>query len=179
MDNTSFIGTPLEQIVQIQVRNIKKVELYPDYKYPAAYDDIAVVELIKPVTLNKIVWPICIPGTSYPDPDHLRRTGALMVGYGPAKDGSDSVNQLRHKIRPQAGCKSRYDPDNAEQILRQVIIATLPEKFGKGLICAGDRFSRRYGTCGGDSGAPLLHDIVEDYDTEVVTYELLGVLHGG
>ena len=73
LDDTSQIGTPLEKILQVQTKKIKKVDLHPRYKYPAAYDDLALVELDSEVKLSKKVQTICLPGSSNADPDHLNR----------------------------------------------------------------------------------------------------------
>ena len=179
LDDTSQIGTPLEEILKIQTKKIKKVDLHPGYKYPAAYDDIALVELDSEVKLNEKVQTICLPKSSNSDADHLNQRFGTLVGYGPPPDESTGLNQISHKIRPQAACNSRYDPDKAEFTLRDKIRATLPDMFKDSLICGGNRFNKNHGTCPGDSGAPLLTDVVTDYETEEVRYILLAVLHGG
>ena len=55
---------------------------------------------------------------------------------------------------------------------------TLPNKFDDSLICAGDKSSPGFGTCLGDSGAPMLTDFLDRKSGEIL-YKLLGVLHGG
>ena len=99
LDDTSKIGTPLEKILQIQTKKIKKVELHPGYQYPAAYDDLALVELENEVSLTEKVQTICLPSAADPDPDHLSQLGATLVGYGPPPDGSTGLNQINHRIR--------------------------------------------------------------------------------
>ena len=100
----------------------------------------------------------------------------LVVGYGQTEK-STLLNQLRHKIEPAWRCEFEYDPEkNVKK--KSLIQLTLPNKFDDSLICAGDVTSSAFGTCQGDSGAPLSTDIFDRESKEVV-YELLGVLHGG
>ena len=88
LDNITVIGTPLENVLDIQTRNVKDIEFFPTYDFPSAYDDIALVELSEPVTLGPKVWPICIPDSDDNDPDHLSSHGATVVGYGPKNEQS-------------------------------------------------------------------------------------------
>ena len=100
----------------------------------------------------------------------------LVVGYGQTEK-STMLNQLRHKIEQSVRCEFEYDPEkNVKK--KDVIQLTLPNKFDDSLICAGDKFSSSFGTCPGDSGAPLLTDFF-DPKSEEFAYKLLGVLHGG
>ena len=54
LNNITVLANPiLAKILQTQTRKIKKVYTYDAYAYPAAKDDIAVVELSKPVELGR------------------------------------------------------------------------------------------------------------------------------
>ena len=64
----------------VKIRNIKKVLQFPDYKYPSAYYDVALVELTEPVTLGPSIWPICLPASENEDKDHLKGDSAAVVG---------------------------------------------------------------------------------------------------
>ena len=56
LDNISVLEDPiLPTILKIQKRTIKKIYPYDTYSFPAAKNDIAVVELSKPVELSKIL----------------------------------------------------------------------------------------------------------------------------
>ena len=99
----------------------------------------------------------------------------LVVGYGHWT--STLLNQLRHKIFPSWRCEYDYDPKiNVKK--KTEIQDTLPNKFDDSLICAGDVTSSAFGTCPGDSGAPLLTDFLDLKSGEIL-YQVLGVLHGG
>ena len=55
LDNITVIENPLwVKILKIQIRKIKKIHVYESYSYPAANNDIALVELSSPVRLGKI-----------------------------------------------------------------------------------------------------------------------------
>ena len=99
----------------------------------------------------------------------------LVVGYGHWT--ITLLNQLRHKIFPSWRCEFLYDPEKHVN-KKPEIQRTLPNKFDDTLICAGDVTSSAFGTCPGDSGAPLLTDDF-DRESEEVVYKVLGVLHGG
>ena len=64
----------------VEIRNIKKVLQFPDYNYPSAYSDIALVELAEPVPLGPSIWPICLPIAENEDKDHLKGDSAMVVG---------------------------------------------------------------------------------------------------
>ena len=100
----------------------------------------------------------------------------LVVGYGQTEK-STLLNQLRHKIIPSWRCEFDYDPERNVKKKTEIQL-TLPNKLDDSLICAGDIFSSAFGTCPGDSGAPLLTDFFDRKSGEVV-YKVLGVLHGG
>ena len=166
----------LLQATGVVIRNIKEVFQFPDYRYPSAYYDVAIVELIKEVPLGPNIWPICLPSSENEDKDHLMGDSAVVVGYGET-DKSKLLNQLQHKIEPSWRCEFEYDPE--KNVKKKTLIElTLPNKFEDSLICAGNKFSSALGTCAGDSGAPLLTDFLDQKSREI-TYKLLGVLHGG
>ena len=87
------------------------------------------------------------------------------------------LNEISQKIYSKRDCEFRYDPENADFVLRRTISSTLPNKFEDSVICACNRFNPNQGTCAGDSGAPLL-TYVTDFETREIKYELLAILHG-
>ena len=64
----------------VKFRKIKEVLQFPDYKYPSAYYDVALVELTEPVPLGPSIWPICLPTSENEDKDHLKGKFAVVVG---------------------------------------------------------------------------------------------------
>ena len=108
----------------------------------------------------------------------MEKSGVL-VGYGPEHEDSDGLTLLTHKIEPKWTCDGIYNPDNvAIGQARQKVISTLPDKFHESLICGSDTTSSTFGSCPGDSGAPLLK-ISRNRQTFLEEYRLLAVLHGG
>ena len=178
LNNINHLKIPnLIKATGIELRNIKEVLPFPEYNYPSAYYDVSLVELTEEVPLGPSIWPICLPDSEIEDKDHLMGDSAIVVGFGPETDKSKLLNQLRHKIEPSLRCEFEYDPEkNVKK--KAAIKMTLPNKFDDSLICAGDKFSSALGTCAGDSGAPLLTDLLDLKSKEIV-FNLLGVLHGG
>ena len=107
----------------------------------------------------------------------MKRNG-FLVGYGPQHDDSDGLTLLRHEIEPKWVCDGLYDPENvAVGLQRYKVLSTLPNEFDESLICGSDTSSGSFGSCPGDSGAPLIESIRnEDF---LLEYRLLAVLHGG
>ena len=64
----------------VEIRNIKEVLQFPDYNYPSAYSDVALVKLSEPVPLGPSIWPICLPKSENEDKDHLSGFSAVVVG---------------------------------------------------------------------------------------------------
>ena len=139
------------------------------------------VEFTEVVKLGPKTWPLCLPDSSNPDPDHLMGDSALLVGYGP--DESTTLNQIRQKIEPQWVCDGLYTPENAAITKREDVRyqqeRVLPNMFtDKSVICGSDPFSDAKGTCPGDSGGPLMIG-VRDRQTFKTKATLFAVLHGG
>ena len=139
-----------------------------------------VIELDDPVILSLQVYPICLPDDEYTNPDSMKNQFATLVGYGPETDKSTEVNLINQKIIPIRRCNFKYNPAKTNEfLLRQKIEITLPHMFQHGLICAGKPGNSQEGTCGGDSGAPLLTEETVDYDTGEIKFMIVAVLHGG
>ena len=84
----------------VEIRNIKKVLQFPDYNYPSAYSDVALVELTEPVPLGPSIWPICLPNAENEDKDHLKGDSAIVAGksfYIPTLTGELSLLGIVHK----------------------------------------------------------------------------------
>ena len=64
----------------VEIRNITEVLQFPDYNYPSAYSDVALVKLSEPVPLGPSIWPICLPKSGNEDKDHLMGFSAVAVG---------------------------------------------------------------------------------------------------
>ena len=49
--------------------------------------------------MKKSSAPICLPDSSDPNADSMKRDTAVLVGYGPVKEDSTGLNQIIHTIR--------------------------------------------------------------------------------
>ena len=70
----------LLKVTGVEIRNIAEVLQFPDYNYPSAYSDVALVKLSEPVPLGPSIWPICLPKSENEDKDHLSGFSAVVVG---------------------------------------------------------------------------------------------------
>ena len=70
----------LLKVIGVKIRNITEVLQFPDYNYPSAYSDVALVKLSKPVPLGPSIWPICLPKAENDHKDHLMGYSAILPG---------------------------------------------------------------------------------------------------
>ena len=82
VDNVALLNAPFLSKV-IQKRKIKNVFIHEKYSFPEAYNDVAIVEVKKPIKLSLQVYPICIPDVEDTNVDSMRGKTAKIVGYGP------------------------------------------------------------------------------------------------
>ncbi|PZC75017.1 hypothetical protein B5X24_HaOG206842 [Helicoverpa armigera] len=126
----------------VQDRSIKNITSHPLFNKPAFHNDMAIIKLEKPVTLNDYVTPICLPRT----PEQLAnlRVGDLMTVAGWGK--TNMTTEERAKVLQYVGIP--------------IVPPAMCDSFGKGFklteaeICAGADFNKD--ACGGDSGGPLM-----------------------
>lgn len=101
------------------------------------YNDISLIKLEKPFSVDDYVKPIRLPPRSYEDIDFEGRP-AIMSGWGQILDSSTNTITITNKlwftsreIENHAACNAYYG------------------SIGNGMICT------RAGLCHGDSGGPL------------------------
>ena len=70
----------LLKVTGVKIRNIAEVLQFPDYNYPSAYSDVALVKLSEPVPLGERIWPICLPNSKNENKDHLMGNFAFVAG---------------------------------------------------------------------------------------------------
>ena len=70
----------LLKVTGVEIRNIAEVLQFPDYNYPSAYSDVALVKLSEPVPLGERIWPICLPTSDNENKNHLKNHFAFVVG---------------------------------------------------------------------------------------------------
>ena len=70
----------LLKVTGVKIRNIAEVLQFPDYNYPSAYCDVALVKLSEPVPLGERIWPICLPNSKNENKNHLMGNFAFIAG---------------------------------------------------------------------------------------------------
>ncbi|MDC0711044.1 serine protease [Stigmatella sp. ncwal1] len=133
-----------------QVRTVTRSIVHPSYRSisGAPVDDVALIELSSPVSINKgaQIIPLNTPSPDYgqptdsPFPDNIVSGWGWTSAYGSA---SDVLRQTNLKIYPTSTC-------NAAPLVRDLSAAQE--------ICAGWGTS---GGCHGDSGGPLYREYPE------------------
>lgn len=73
---------------------VENTTIHPGYKYPKAYDDVAVIRLTKDITLSDKVRPICL------DEDELATHEskiATVFGWGAEESGTGSEGAMSRR----------------------------------------------------------------------------------
>lgn len=120
--------------------------IHPQYN-PYQFDnDIALLQLVKPVQLNKYVSPACVP-----PPYEKMPVGkeCFMTGWGKTTYPGKMTNILRQTKMPIAD----HTMCRVKNFMSEGLIVSNHE------ICAGDGGSTRRIACHGDSGGPLVCNV--------------------
>ncbi|XP_033327098.2 proclotting enzyme [Megalopta genalis] len=119
---------------------VKQIHAHPKFSRVGFYNDIAVLELTKPVRKSPYVIPICLPQSRY---RNERFTGArpTVVGWGTTYYGGKESTVQRQAVLPvwrNEDCNSAYF-----------------QPITSNFLCAGYRQGGK-DACQGDSGGPLM-----------------------
>jgi len=148
--NNNKVTSPLDAQVVLGAQNINQVESSQQHLTVTAViphelyltneqDDIALLQLATPATLNDRVQPIALfTGGTLADPGVL----AMVTGWGVTELGGTSslLKQVTVAIVSNKACNLVYQVDNI--------------KITDGMICAGGQAGQD--SCNGDSGGPLV-----------------------
>lgn len=124
-----------------QQESVAGMFVHPEYDPDTVDNDIALLKLRKPFTINRFVSPICLPTA-----DDLLPVNSLgtILGWGKRKNsamfGSDVLHQAQVPIASSEDCKNVYK-----------------DKYmiSDNMVCAGYK-KGKIDSCAGDSGGPLL-----------------------
>ncbi|XP_018406743.1 PREDICTED: serine protease snake-like [Cyphomyrmex costatus] len=138
---------------------IKDIKTHPDYKPPAIYADIALLQLMTPVTFSTSIRPACL----YQRYD-IMPTQAWVSGWGNIQYGGELSDRLQ---------KAKLDiVDNLSCTVRHNNSTEIPYGITPSMICAGGTLKD---TCQGDSGGPLQ---ILDSESECL-FQIIGITSFG
>ncbi|CAH0728369.1 unnamed protein product, partial [Brenthis ino] len=125
----------------VQDRKIRAIRMHPNFDKPPFHNDVAIIEMDKPVELNDYVSPICLP--------HVEQLQSLTLGELLIVAGWGKMNM---------------STEERARILQYVSVPVVKSEtcssFVRGFkllqseICAGAQQNKD--ACGGDSGGPLM-----------------------
>ncbi|XP_063818578.1 LOW QUALITY PROTEIN: complement C1r subcomponent [Pseudophryne corroboree] len=162
-----------ESLIEKGTLLVKGVHVHPDYTVRSHNNDIALIELRDPVTMDKNVSPICLPEKSDED---LYESGLLgyVSGFGITERNriSDELRYVKLPVVQRNKCQQYLDKKQREPKAADKIKS---EKFTENMFCAGFpeiRGQQQQDSCQGDSGGPFA---VPNNDT----WELTGLVSWG
>ncbi|CAG7733530.1 unnamed protein product [Allacma fusca] len=122
-----------------QFRKVNRIIIHREFKSSTLANDIALLRLDEPLTLNTTsVGTITIPSSSY-DASGL----ATVIGWGVTGEGSQVLSDVLLKVNvpivTDKECCEAYEPDMIQD----------------SMICAGYKHGGK-DSCQGDSGGPLI-----------------------
>uniref|UniRef100_A0A2A4K714 Peptidase S1 domain-containing protein n=1 Tax=Heliothis virescens TaxID=7102 RepID=A0A2A4K714_HELVI len=126
-----------------QVFTITRVITHPDYAPPSKYHDIALLELSRPITYSKEVFPACIDVGGGP------HSSAAATGWGKLGKNSplaDNLQEVNLEEFSASECRRHFPP---HRLLKRGYMHKMQMCYG------GDAETEPRDTCEGDSGGPL------------------------
>ena len=126
--------------------SVARIIMHPRFRGPARHDDIALLQLSRPVTLGERVWPACLP------PEGSDHTGqrALVAGWGLTEFNGETAAILQEAELTVA------DVNECERSYRtrlHFFDRRYPGGFRGTTLCAQ---GHEKDSCEGDSGGPLM-----------------------
>jgi len=155
--------------VDHQERNIAWIRRHPDYR--GAQNDIALVRLTEPVVLTDAVRPICLPpaGSEHHGRD-VEMAGWGRLGFD-AKP-SDILQEVPLRVSDEADCEHAHSQVPSFSF-------RFPGGFQGTKVCALSRDGEPRDACPGDSGGPLMAEVMAAAPQLPARYELVGVVSTG
>lgn len=144
---------------ETQVRKFKKLYMHEQYDPETEKNDVALIEMDKPIAFNDYTQPACFPDSSMDVPKMLP---CHVSGWGVMEEGSneaaDILQEAKVNMIPVSRCNSSQWYNGA---------------IGKYNLCAGYE-KGGVDSCQGDSGGPLMCK-----DTDSSVYYVVGVTSWG
>jgi len=118
---------------------VKRITVH--YKYKRLNNDIAILELEKPVLMNKWVSPVCLPNKDVPV-----GTECYITGWGKTRHPGTMTSILQQARIPVVTNDVCYKKNNK--------ILNIP--ISSAMVCSGDGGESNKSGCHGDSGGPFV-----------------------
>jgi len=164
-----------------KIKNFKVHDKY-DLDTRAAYYDLAIVEVTKPFSFKRNVWPVCLPETINEDRNHFFRQTVVIIGYGPMRGDDDkdrtALTRLDLTVQNAKFCSKKYTVQTTDSnyLLLQ---NSLPDKFRNPSVFCAQNQGLSDGTCGGDSGGPVVQfDTTETDKYKIPRWVQVAAVHG-
>lgn len=140
-------GNVEEQIKTWQIIKVQKIIIHEGWNSNTLENDIALLQLAKPVRFNKYVQPACLPG-----PDPVPGSKVVLIGWGLTATGGELSLVLKQtEVDVIGNCKEHWgNVDDAKQ------------------LCFKDP-TLTSAACQGDSGGPALQKHNGQWVVEGVT----------
>ena len=140
---------------------VKSINIHPNYNIDTNVNDITILKLAEPATLDKNVQLACLPTQTFPQSVNIP---AWSVGWGAITDPNqtypDELQNVKLTLYPFNRCKN--------------VVPAYPKDQRKQL-CAGYLPGGK-DTCQGDSGGPLF---MRENLNEKLKYVLIGITSYG
>lgn len=130
-----------------------KIWIHEDFSMPSAVNDIAILELPRPVEFTDHIKPIQISTDKKIDEDRGAEVVATIMGYGATQDDdvlSKPLQKAQVRLIPICSCL-QYQPHYVESITENHICV-----FG-----VNSTEGHVVGPCNGDSGKQILYNLHE------------------
>ncbi|XP_017835948.1 phenoloxidase-activating factor 2 isoform X2 [Drosophila busckii] len=131
-----------------QTRRIKQIIRHAEFEPERYYNDIALLVLDEPLTMQPHIQPLCLPPTESPEVQAQLRDGqCFATGWGGKLPDSDKHEHLLKRIELPVVSK--------QECQAQLRVTRLGKRFRlrPSFICAGGIEGKD--TCKGDGGSPL------------------------
>ncbi|KAM9342743.1 suppressor of tumorigenicity 14 protein-like isoform 2-T2 [Pholidichthys leucotaenia] len=141
----AYLGLHTQSVIKkwTVTKKIKRIISHQSYNHRTFDNDIALMELDANVTLNRYIWPICLPSPSH---DFKADKEVYITGWGATREGglrATVLQKAKLRIINSTVCKS-----------------LMADEVTDNMICAGI-LEGGVDACQGDSGGPLSVTVTE------------------
>ncbi|XP_066964494.1 uncharacterized protein [Macrobrachium rosenbergii] len=126
--------------------NVTRISVFPRYKFPLKYNDIAIITLDRDVPAQSGLAPSCVPPSKL---DLKEGDEATVFGWGtrPNTPAADVLTNVEVLVRSLQGCNDSYASLGAQ------FTFCYPDGLTPNMFCASGDDGED--VCRGDSGGPL------------------------